>query len=376
MKNRVLCVALLVSVMTACKIPDLKPFSDATAQMTSALRQGFEASWASLLAATETATDGEAFKAEVAKLDAAWKPTRAALSALVAYSDSLAALAEAGKKGPETMAQLTGAVSDLANAVGAIPIPAAAVDIVNNVGAKIIEMQASRDIRKAVTAAEEAVEMMTPILKATFADLRVIHGAAGRAYASRVQAESSVLSNYYSSVRSEQERLEYLLNLIIDYQSAPARLRWRAALARANGNPDLAERLLASIDDEQQDQLRRLQESDSVFEHMDLDDEDTPARVEARQVQLMALLAAQRKELALLEPRHADAHAREEGIRNTWLAGDRVLATADEAIDAWLKAHRSLRATAEGRQSRPSVADLLAIARELASLTSKGQGTD
>jgi hypothetical protein len=368
MKKQACCVVVLVTVMTACKIPDLKPFSDATAQMATALKQGFERSRASLSAATETAGDQSTFKAHLTKLDAEWKPTRQALSALVAYSDALAALAEAGKKGPETMARLTGAIGDLAQAVSAIPIPSAGVEIVNKVGAKLIEMQASRDIRKAVDAAGDAIEIVAPILKATFADLRVIHGAAGRAYASRVQAESSIVTNYYESVHGEQQRLEYLLNLMIDYLSAPARLRWRAAIARANSDEALAARLLASIDDEQRDLLQRIEETDSAFENLDVEGDIQAADVEARQLQLMALLTAQRKELAILEPRYTKARERESGIRDAWLAGDRVLATAGEAIDAWLKAHKSLRAAAQGSQSRPSVADLLSITDELKSL--------
>jgi hypothetical protein len=368
MKKRTISAALLVALLTACKVPDLKPFSDATTAMVTALKQGFEASRSSLSAAADTANDDTTFKTHLVELDAKWKPTREALSALVAYSDSLAALAEAGKKGPETMARLTGAIGDLAKAVGAIPIPAAGVEIVNKVGAKLIEMQASRDIRKAVAAANDAIELMAPILKDTFADLRVIHGAAGRTYAARVQSESSILANYYQSLGGEQERLEYLLNLIIDYQSAPARLRWRAAMARANRQEDLAARLLASIDDEQRDLLRRLKEADSLFQGMDLDGEDAAEKVEGRQLQLMSLLTAQRKELVILEPRYIKARDRESEVRDVRLAGDRVLAKAGEAIDAWLKAHRSLRAAAEGAQSRPSVADLISITEELKAL--------
>jgi hypothetical protein len=57
---------------------------------------------------------------------------------------------------------------------------------------------------------------------------------------------------------SEQQRLEYLLTLIIDYQSAPARLRWRAALADTRKESELANRLRGSIPQEQADQLKAL----------------------------------------------------------------------------------------------------------------------
>ena len=97
MMRKALPIVLLSGVLVACGIPDLKPFSDATAEMSTVLKQGFERTRASLGAATETATDDdtEKFNAQLHKLDERWKETRKALSSLVAYSDSLAAIAEA-----------------------------------------------------------------------------------------------------------------------------------------------------------------------------------------------------------------------------------------------------------------------------------------
>src|SRR6185295_13056030 len=152
MMRKALPIVLLSAVLVACGIPDLKPFSDATAEMSTVLKLGFERTRASLGAATETANDEDAdkFNAQLRKLDERWKETRKALSSLVAYSDSLAAIAEAGHNGKETMAKVTGALTDLASSVGAFSIPAAGPAIVQAVGAKIIEMQAGKDIRKAV----------------------------------------------------------------------------------------------------------------------------------------------------------------------------------------------------------------------------------
>ena len=118
-------VVVLAVVLVACGIPDLKPFSDATASMSTVLKQGFERTRASLSAATETAGDDNVarFNQSLKELDARWKETRKALSSLVAYSDSLAAIAEAGKKGKETMAKVTTALTDLASSVGGLSIP-------------------------------------------------------------------------------------------------------------------------------------------------------------------------------------------------------------------------------------------------------------
>lgn len=150
----------------------------------------------------------------------------------MSYADSLAAIAEAGKDGKETMGKVTTALNEVAAAVGAIPLAGAGLTIVEAVGAKVIEMQAGKDIRKAVNHADDAVDIIAPILIQNFADLRRIHNAAATAWEARVLERWSFQRNYYESLTAERQRLEYVLTLIMQYQSAPARLRWRAALLK------------------------------------------------------------------------------------------------------------------------------------------------
>lgn len=252
--------------------------------------------------------------------------------------------------------------------VGAFPLAGAGGQLAEKVGAKIIEIQAARDIRHVVEKAAEAVDIIAPRLQENFADLRRVHGVASRAWESRLIGQSSILTNYYESLIGEEQRLEYLLNLIIDYQSAPARLRWRAALARANDQPDLAARLEASVPQEQADQLKRLKESDSGLGPIDGVAKDVAPGLEVRQQLLINLLNAQRKEIAVLDPKYQPVMAELNKVRETRVTGDRTLEKGGEAIVAWQKAHHSLQAAAEGDQSRPSVAELLAITKEIAAL--------
>jgi hypothetical protein len=368
LKHRLIPVALVLSLTIACRIPDLKPFSDATMEMATVLKEGFERARGALTAAAETAGDQDAFTKQVRELDDHWTPTRKALSALVAYSDSLTALAEAGKKGPETMAKLTGAVKELGDAVGLIPLGGTATKVVELVGAKIIEMQAERDIRKAVGKAAEAVDIVAPVLKDNFTDLRRIHGAASRSWEARVLEQSSILRNYYESLTADEQRLQYVLNLIIDYGSSPARLRMRAALARAKGDQAGAARLEAGIAQDQADLLRRLKESDAGFAAMNLGTNDVTTKVEGRQQELMTLIAARRNEIGVLEAKYQQATVDLNKLRDARATGDRVLQKGADAIGAWQKAHHSLQATAEGQQSRPSISDLLSIVKEISAL--------
>jgi hypothetical protein len=366
--RKALPIVLVAGVIVACGIPDLKPFSDATTQMSTVLKQGFEKTRASMTGAVTTAGDPDEFAKQLKLLDDRWKPTRKALSSLVAYSDSLAAVAEAGKKGQATMEKVTTALSDLANSVAGLTIPATGAKIVQAVGAKIIEMQAAKDIRKAVDKANEAVDIIAPVLKQNFEDLRNIHNAASSAWEARTEGQSSFQRNYYDALVGEQHRLEYLLTLIIDYQSAPARLRWRAALARGKGDEAQAKKFEAAIPQEQEDNLKALKAADSAFESMDLKGKDVPAKVEARQQHLLELINAQRKEISLLDASYQQATGELNGIRDARAEGDRLLAKGGEAIDAWQKAHHSLKATVDGQQTRPSLADLWSIIGELQAL--------
>lgn len=366
--KRVGLVALALGIVVACRIPDLKPFTDATAEMAAALRQGFDQTRATLASAASSADDQDAFRRQLTALDTHWAATRRAVSALVAYSDALAALAESGKQGPEVMARLTASVKDLASAIGAIPIAGMAEKVVNAVGAKVIEMQAARDLRRAVERAAEAVDIMAPILVANFADLARVHGAASRAWESRMQAPSAILMSYHQTLVAEEQRLLRLLTLIVEYQSAPARLRWRAAQARAEGRPDLAAKLEGSISVEQADLLRQLKETDSAFEAMDLTGPLAAARVEDRHAQLMDFLTSHRREIALLDPKVQQAAGELAKVQEARVRGARVLAQGGEAIGAWHRAHQSLRAVVAGQQRRPSLSELIAITRELTAL--------
>ena len=91
MKRRALLVVLLSIGLGACGIPDLKPFSDATAEMATVLKQGFERARASLGAATETE-----MKEKKARVEDAMHATKAAVEEGIVPGGGVALL-RAGK---------------------------------------------------------------------------------------------------------------------------------------------------------------------------------------------------------------------------------------------------------------------------------------
>ncbi len=360
---------LLILALAACGIPDLKPFGDATAEMASVLGAAYSKTQSALHLAAATSRKTQAFTDASQTLDKNWALTHKAIAALVDYSDSLAALAEAGKKGQETVARLTGAVSNLASSVGALPLAPAAMEIVKLVGGKIIELKAEKDIRKAVVHATEAVNLLAPILRQNFIDLAATHDAAVDAWRANVLVDTSAVINYHESLVAEEQRLQYLLTLILQYQSAPDRLRYKAALARAGGRPERATQIENSIPEEMRDNLIALKASDTTLAALDPASSSAPATVEARQRQLMELINAQRKEIAVVEPKFQAAAAERARVEEAQQNGDAILNKAADAIDAWQSAHKSLRATVDKQQSRPSIAQLVSILKEIAALT-------
>jgi uncharacterized protein YlxW (UPF0749 family) len=91
---------------------------------------------ASLTRETRSPGFRESTRARAPRSSHATSSLAAAARTLVSYSDSLAAVAEAGKNGKKTMGKVTSALNDLAGVVGAIPLAGAGLTIVNAVGAK------------------------------------------------------------------------------------------------------------------------------------------------------------------------------------------------------------------------------------------------
>ena len=374
-RKRTALAVTVLALQLGCSVPDLKPFSDATAEMATQIRSAFDRTQSAIAMAAATATDENSeFAAKGKQLKTDWGATRNAIAALVDYADSLASVAEAGKKGQATVGRLTTAVSNLSGAVGVLPFAGAAgqtaKQIIDQVAGKIIEMKAEKDIRKAVHQATEAVDMMAPLLKQNLADLARIHEAASNAWEGHVQGKGANVTNYYEALAVDERRIRALLTLILNYQSAADQIHLRAAEARAKGETEFASKLEASLTKVQQDNLKALRDSDLKLAEMDLTD-GTAAKVEVRQRELKELLEVRRKEMAGQEPKYQVAMAEQDKVREDRELGARLLSKSQDALAAWRKAHLSLEATAGGEQSRLSLAGLGSILSELSALAKK-----
>ena len=74
--KKAICLAVVLGLFVGCRVPDLRPFSDATAAMATVLKLGFDHTQAALGAAAQTADAQGDFARQVRALDERWKPTR------------------------------------------------------------------------------------------------------------------------------------------------------------------------------------------------------------------------------------------------------------------------------------------------------------
>jgi hypothetical protein len=387
MTVRVIAVVALVSLQISCGGPDLKPFSDATAEMSALVQSGFEKTQAALQAAATSGgepgaevkcpKDGsdKSFRCQSKALDEAWEPTKTAMTSLVDYSDSLTALAESGDKGKETAGKLVDSVGGLASAVGSFtgPFASGATEAAKEILGKVIQMRAERDIRKAVSQAASAVDRLAPLLSSNFKGLAVIHEGAANVWEGDVLLKTRTLREYYESLLEDERRVQNFLAAARRYQTAAEMLRDKPA----------------KIPEVKADAVADLKKSDAMLGRLAWP-EGEAASVEARRERLVTMVNSQSREIAVLEPRYQQAVAELDRVREVRQRGKSVLAKGSEAIDAWQKAHASLRTSSEEKEfvigflgfhphagmrtaskeksGRPAVAELNSVNKEMTAL--------
>jgi hypothetical protein len=162
----------LLVVLAGCSLPDLKPYSDATAELHTAVVQTHSSVRDDLLAIPDpnhTTSDPEHL---ANKFTAVWQPRMDAMEAMVAYSDSLAAIAAAGKSGSEN----AGAVADsLNNLLGALSAKTMGVDVVataKSLYGLVAQVRAASAFADAVKTADPAIQALATRITADFEALK------------------------------------------------------------------------------------------------------------------------------------------------------------------------------------------------------------
>jgi len=179
--TRNLIVAAVSLMATACTtLPDVKPFADATASLSTAAGSQYreiESELDSLEVERAPGDSDQVHKALVAAKDNAGKAFKAnrqafdaMLAAMVTYSEKLASLAAAGKEGAEAANSLLDTFQGFASLAGVSGIPAGPLAKPITDGFKLIadevtKRQAAASLSQAVEAAQPGVDKVAEVFE-------------------------------------------------------------------------------------------------------------------------------------------------------------------------------------------------------------------
>lgn len=174
----IVCGVAFQILLAACgTIPDLEPYATSTAALQSAVSTSHDLVRKELSTLQGFYPDDSEFAEFPERFSKAWQPRIQVMEAMVTYSDSLAAIAQAAKDGQKNATSLAESLKTFVGAAGG-PIGLAA----SPVGAKIftalstavIEIQASGKLEEAISAADPVVQEVSGLILKDYADLELL----------------------------------------------------------------------------------------------------------------------------------------------------------------------------------------------------------
>jgi hypothetical protein len=380
--TKLLTLIVLMSLLSACgSIPDIQPFANATANMATALNKGFAhtENQLAVLQAENPDLEDQA-RATLGELRKRWRPSKEAINALVAYTDSLAALANAGNTGKEAANKLTDSFQGLYNAVAQlVPLPglpagvATAFNAIGAINGVIARMRAKHALKEAAEEAAPAVKTIADVLAANFAELGNLSQAAGNAAWAAYGNKHHGVLDYHQTLIDNETTITSILSRMNRYYGLPGEVRVKAERVRqanqnGTGNAD-AQRILNSLGPALDEVLKQLAALDPELAN------PIPAgqvikTLEARQKELLAKSKSDRDELNRIDSEYQAVTARMVAIDDATRSGAELFAKGQEAVKAWSKAHEDLKLALEKKQSL-TFRELESIVREIIDMFSK-----
>lgn len=409
-------ILILTLLITSCEVPDIQPFSNATTEMVSAMRQSQSQSL-ELWKKSENSpayTDGtkDEIRQNRERFERIWKPTDKCLTAIAAYTDSLSSLAEAGKTGKESAQTLFGSIQGILDVAGGLQIPTAVTELVVALNVQLAKARARGKLKDAVIAATEIIDGpngIASILEQNFAELERIQSEMGTTLIASTKKYNEDLINYNNLVTSEDLRVRLILTRFLRYKNTKF-------VQRQRHNSFLAEASVTADNDDRRNQLeseakRQLdiipllmrEEIHKLFKDdippkaikdglLALDpaginfdagvprdrENEFQARADNREELLRVYLdereafylqrnIALEKDLLRIKPRYDEAMAEISLLDKMLERNLKNLRLCQNVLTAWKESHRSLRVTLETKQKRPSLSQLILIIKDIAS---------
>ena len=192
---RSMIIVLTFCLASACVLPDVTPFVAATGDVQIAVKEaGSTATEELKLLDEKTAED---FSTELAQFAASWVLRDKAMTAMVVYADSLAAIVNAGNNGAEAVGKVIDSVTSFATAIGH-PLPVGEVafgvasDAIKLVASVIAKAKALNDLDEALMELQPVVDKLAELLQQ---DLKAADAIVKSAYAVQ-EVEIEALKDY------------------------------------------------------------------------------------------------------------------------------------------------------------------------------------
>ncbi len=164
--------AILAGVALAgCELPNLQPYADATQDLRVAVASTGDQVAGALAENRTPDADVASFKAAYAAIDQS-------MEAFGNYSDSLAAIADAGEKGSENAGKVADSFNALIDGFGAVSpigaVPANAIAVIKEAYGIVARVRAAQSMKAAVAAVNPSVQKFATLLEQDAVDMKTI----------------------------------------------------------------------------------------------------------------------------------------------------------------------------------------------------------
>lgn len=234
MRTIVSAVITLLLAGGCANLPDVRPFTDATISLRSAVTTSGEQVVSEL---QQAGAAKPAIGDEAKKLAEAWAARNRLLTGLVEYANSLQAIVDSGNSGAESAKALAGSVEKLAQVAGIVQPGAGAVgEVVTQTAAFIYEQiakaRAAASLEKALAETQPAIERIAAVMADDMAKMNDLVRLAAK-----VQTDELLLSNapqlgYREQLLKKRVELQDSMNAALRSGKNPSQLTEANELAR------------------------------------------------------------------------------------------------------------------------------------------------
>lgn len=228
-------------VQTGCgALPDMSPFTQSTAKLTSAVRSVGTTSVQEVLLAADAALppNRDKLKAEAAKLETNWNKIVISLEAAHEYAQSLQAVTDAASQAAASMQEVTNAATQLADTMG-VPIGAGAAAgaiarAIQLAYTHIANTKGRKTLKEAMADLAPAIDKIADVLDASLAALDQAVESAGQIQLNALSSNISTSLGYRQTLVEARHKLYEISWVALTTAQKTQLIELKAAIAETD----------------------------------------------------------------------------------------------------------------------------------------------